>query len=485
MSHAYDELSGSRGSKIFFRSRRYRARDLITRVPATLIVDNQPQDLRDLSMNGLSFFATSGGFDIGATCSLSLRLDAAEVYRGEGIISRLEMAPRGSVVGVRLVRGFLDIPRLVGQHDELSLRRDLLNGAAVDLELVPRAYRTLCAEMLFVLRHYRSLCERTIKSMGKRGRHEIRDETLFEYYESLEAEWTPLRKRAEQLIVGLRPGTPPYRATKRFTEELLTPEFQDGVAGYRGYQKPLGYPGDFILMNAFYAQELEGKTAYGKLLHLLIARFPLAACVTPRMEMLADAITATVEKASRDSSTRAAGVRIASLGSGPAREVESYLKSHSPDRPLHFVLIDQDEGALSYAYNQVYPLVARLDNGSSVECLHIAFAQMLKDPSVLDSLPPQDLVYSAGLVDYLTDPIATRIFAMLYSQLRPGGTLVVGNMADNPGIGWLPEFLLDWTLLYRSEEEMKSFADQLGAASVEVRLDRTGYTYLAYIESPS
>ncbi len=485
MSQAYDELSGSRGSKIFFRSRRYRARDLITRVPATLLVDDGPQELRDLSMNGLSFFAKHNAFEIGASCSLSLRLDAAEVYQGEGVISRLEMAPRGFVVGVRLVRGFLDIPRLVDQHNALSLQRDLQHGASRELGLVPTAYRALCAEILFVLRYYRSVCERTQKSSRADGHGEIPEKMLSHYYEHLETEWTPLRHRAEELISTLIAGTPSHRATKHLTEVLLTPEFQEGVAGYRGYQKPLGYPGDFILMNAFYAQRLEGETAYGKLLHRLITRFPLAACVIPRMEMLAEAIAHAVAKAEQSHRSRDEPVRIASLGSGPAREVETFLRAHSPTHPLHVVLIDQDEAALSYAYNQVYPLIAQLDNGSRVECLHIAFAQLLKDPTVLDGLPRQDLVYSAGLVDYLADPIANQIFSMLYAQLRPGGTLVVGNMADNPGIGWLPEFLLDWTLLYRSEQEMKAFADHLDAASVEVKLDRTGYTYLVYIESPS
>lgn len=485
MSQTYDELTGSTGSKIFFRSRRYRARELITRVPGTLLVDAEPQELRDLSMNGLSFFAKSGTFDIGAFCALSLRLDDAEVYRGEGVISRVEMTPRGSVVGVRLVRGFLDIPGLVVRHDELAIHRDLQDGVSLALERVPKAYRTLCADMLFVLRHYRSLCERTQKCLDPRGKHEIADAVLVEYFQRLEMEWTPLRHRAEELIAQLRPGSPAYWATKRFTEETITPEFQEGLAGYRGYQKPLGYPGDFILMNAFYAQKLEGETAYGKLLHRLITQFPLAACVIPRMEMLVDAIDNAVRGARNTRTHPGEVVRVASLGSGPALEVETYLKTHTPRQPLHVVLIDQDESALSYAYNRVYPLIAGLDNGSRVECLHMAFAQLLRDPSLLECLPPHDLVYSAGLVDYLADPIAKQIFSMLHARLRPGGTLVVGNMADKPGIGWLPEFLLDWTLLYRTGTEMRSFADQLDSASVEVELDRSGYTYLAYIQASS
>lgn len=482
MSGAYDELSGSRGSKIFFRSRRYRARDLITNIPAVLLINHEPQELRDLSMNGISFFAQPGTFEVGGACSLSLRLDDAEVYRGEGLVSRLELTARGVLVGLRLTRGFLDIPGLVGRHDELSIRRDLQRGAADDNQAVPQSYRILCAEMLYVLRHYRSLCERTQKVHDPTGKYEIPDEVLSEYYERLEAEWTPLRHRAERLFSELQVGSAAFVASKRLTEAVLTPEFQTGVSGYRGYQKPLGYPGDFVLMNAFYAQQFEGDSAFGKLSHRLISQFPVAACVIPRMEMLTEVIANAVARGQENG--HEGPVRIASLGSGPGREVQSYLASGKPKLPLHIVLIDQDEAALSHAYNQIYPLVSQLDNNSRVECLHISFAQLLKDPTVLDQLPPQDLVYSAGLVDYLEDSIADKIFSMLYRQLRARGTLVVGNMASNPGIGWLPEFLLDWTLLYRSEQDMRAFGERLDAAKIDVKIDRSGHTYLVYIQSP-
>jgi extracellular factor (EF) 3-hydroxypalmitic acid methyl ester biosynthesis protein len=63
-----------------------------------------------------------------------------------------------------------------------------------------------------------------------------------------------------------------------------------------------------------------------------------------------------------------------------------------------------------------------------------------------------DLIYSAGLYDYLADPIATRLNEILFAMLRTGGKLLVANFAPNlTDIGFM-EASMDWWLIYRDEE---------------------------------
>jgi hypothetical protein len=59
------------------------------------------------------------------------------------------------------------------------------------------------------------------------------------------------------------------RATKLFTEQVLTPEFMGGPIWNRSYRKPFGYPGDFQMMNYVYEWLPRGATVYEKLLHRL------------------------------------------------------------------------------------------------------------------------------------------------------------------------------------------------------------------------
>ena len=48
--------------------------------------------------------------------------------------------------------------------------------------------------------------------------------------------------------------------------------------------------------------------------------------------------------------------------------------------------------------------------------------------------------------------------AALYTGVKPGGRLVIGNMAGPSDGKWCIEYVLDWTLLYRTEEEMREIA---------------------------
>jgi SAM-dependent methyltransferase len=290
-------------------------------------------------------------------------------------------------------------------------------------------------------------------------------------------DWDSLRAQANELIRDVWSDPDAFKAVKWVTETLVTPELSAGPAWARSYKKPLGYPGDYVIMNYFYDQAWEGDTLFAKLVHRLLTTDPLPACVIPRMEMLRDAIARTLE----ERKTRAQPVRIASLGSGPAREVEEYLKRWQAPQPLHVILIDQDERALSYAYNRLYPLAARSAAPVKVQCLYVSFSQLVRNADVLRSLPQLDLVYAAGLVDYLRPITAKTIIRTLYAQLRSGGRLVAGNMKARPDVGWTNEFALDWPLILRTEDEMTDLAHGLEAAEVDVRLERTGYTYLLFV----
>jgi SAM-dependent methyltransferase len=77
-----------------------------------------------------------------------------------------------------------------------------------------------------------------------------------------------------------------------------------------------------------------------------------------------------------------------------------------------------------------------------------------------------DLVYSAGLYDYLPDALARRLTARLLQMLRPGGRLLIANFVPGgSGRGYM-ELFMDWTLVLRNEAAMRALAVASGAAQV-------------------
>ena len=455
----------------------------MARIPGTLQVDGMPHRIKNLSMNGVAFYATETTETkaIGDQVAISLLVGPESAYEGHGEIVRLEEGRRGSLIGLRLAPGFIDIARLIRRHDELAVRWDLDRGADGELDLVAPEYRQLCADMLYELRHYRSLAERSEQLMRTDGTIDAEryEQTRVSYFTRLAERWERLRARANVLCEPAFQSGDVLAAYKRLTERLVATEFLNSPAGHRCRDKPLGYPGDFIIMNYFYEQAWRGDHLYGELLHKLVVSHPLARCVTPRMEMLRSQIAATQVRFRADSQP----IRIANLGSGPAREMETFLSQGMASGPLHLTLIDQDEQALSFAHDRIRAAAAKADAVVDLQCLHLSFGQLLSSPLFMDGFASQHLVYTAGLVDYLREGTARRVIAALFSRLAPGGTLVVGNMRRRNDVAWTPEFLLDWSLIYRDEAEMLALAAGLNTADVRLELDPSGCTYLLFLKS--
>jgi hypothetical protein len=205
----------------------------------------------------------------------------------------------------------------------------------------------------------------------------------------------------------------------------------------------------------------------------------LLECVKTRMETVRGRIAGVVRE---NGISHAA--RIMSLGSGPAREVELFLAGGLENRRVEFTLIDQEQAALSYAVEKTYPYVLSAKGHARVQCLNVSFTDILRGGGALSSLPPQDLIYSVGLIDYLADRRALAVVHRLYHSLGPGGLLIIGNMNDTPmSCVWPGEFLLDWTLYYRTEPQMLAWAEGLGATAW-TETESTDRVRLLFIKKP-
>ena len=79
-----------------------------------------------------------------------------------------------------------------------------------------------------------------------------------------------------------------------------------------------------------------------------------------------------------------------------------------------------------------------------------------------------DLVYSAGLFDYLSDPIANKAATKMFESVESGGKMIIGNFnVDNPNMAEM-DYALDWKLIYRSEDDLLNlFSDLGGKLSIE------------------
>jgi hypothetical protein len=71
----------------------------------------------------------------------------------------------------------------------------------------------------------------------------------------------------------------------------------------------------------------------------------------------------------------------------------------------------------------------------------------------------------------------------LYEKVSPGGDILVGNYAGRPPeFAWLPTYVYDWPLRYRSRVEMSDLADGLdGVEQVQVLTEATNAQYFTHV----
>ncbi len=86
-----------------------------------------------------------------------------------------------------------------------------------------------------------------------------------------------------------------------------------------------------------------------------------------------------------------------------------------------------------------------------------------------------DLVYCAGLFDYLSQKVCKCLVELFVKLLAKNGLIVFTNVAStNPSIGWM-EYVLEWNLVYRSDWEMLDLIPLNGTVlQSDLKRDETG-----------
>ena len=479
---AYEELKGAGGREVWFRAPRYEARKLFPHLPPRVGVKSTLHKLHDISLGGIAIVCNQASEDIpdvGEVVPITVQQSGLTIFEVNARVCRRENTVFGSKVAFTFVNGFVEFEKLLSRNvqAQIALQSSLFTGETT--QLVPRDYRVFCADLLRVLGSYRDLLDENMNL----ARQFERDFDLDGAFEACEARlvqhWRSLWRTGNDLVRGISDNRDVLEATKAFTEVVVTPVLRRGSIWDRSYAKPLGYPGDYEVMNQVYHWERRGKNVYEMLLHRL--GLEVAECIKTRMDVVRANIGRVVQERG---ATRAA--RILSLGSGPAREVELFLGSAAlKNTRVEFTLIDQEQAALSYAIEKTYPHVLNAKGQARVQCLNMSFTDILRGTGGLSTLPPQDMIYCVGLIDYLADRRAQALTRRLYESLAPGGLLIVGNMNDTPLSNlWPMEYIADWNLYYRGDAEMIAWTAGLQPASAWTELESTERVRLLFVRRP-
>ena len=231
-----------------------------------------------------------------------------------------------------------------------------------------------------------------------------------------------------------------------------------------GYQRPRGYAGDAALIDYLYSERLEEDSHLhpGAHIYRFMYQQPSPRSVRERRALLAQQLDSVAAQVDRP--------RILSVACGHLREAEQSLavKEH---RVGELVAFDQDPLSLAE--------VTRQHPGPVVQPVCGSVRALLSGRTVFGNL---DLIYSAGLYDYLSDNTARRLTQLLFDMLKPGGRLLLANFATCPEAGYLEAFM-DWWLIYRDEAQVQAFTRDIDPRQLAgTRMFRDSQQNVIYLE---
>ncbi len=258
---------------------------------------------------------------------------------------------------------------------------------------------------------------------------------------------------------------------------LLASEFMK-----RTNLKPSGYAGDAELMVMIYADEYVGASTFNQLMHKHGIETAAAQAVRNRRRLVPAMLR---EVHARFPGLGPRGLRFLSLACGPACELEDIIVGSEDVARFDVSLLDQDPHALELARGTVRRIEARLGGAIAVHCHQDSVRTMLRTRDLRRRFGEHHFVYSMGLFDYLTQPVAKAVLAKTYELLVPGGVLVVGNFHVQTVTRFHMDYWGDWPLTYRTEESFRALADGLDAASVSVGFDETRCQMFLRMEKPA
>lgn len=410
------------------------------------------------------------------------------IYCGRAIVSELVNTGTVLVCEAALQDDWVDVDfaALASQNGELRSGFNQFLQQWQKIYKITPEYKVLIADMqtfLTDLKLWLEQVELGIRSLPSADRAQAERDAVQQLQQSASPALAFFFEKFESLCQNIpRELKPAHRA---YVKRQLHPLVLCAPFMYRTFQKPLGYAGDYEMINMMTRDPREGASVFAKILN---THFLDTAPVVAHRNRLVE-----IEKVLRDEVLRVAQkgrtAKIFNLGSGPATEIQNFVSVSELSNRARFTLLDFNEETLAYTRGVLNNLIERHNRATTVELLKKSVVQVLKEaakPTSALIAGDYDFVYCAGLFDYLPDRVCEQLVNTFYRMLAPNGLLLVTNVDEvNPSRNWM-EYSVDWHLIYRNHNKMKKLAPQSAPEELcRIRSEPSGVNIFFEARKPS
>ena len=295
-------------------------------------------------------------------------------------------------------------------------------------------------------------------------------------------ELTDFFEKFEHVLGGLEPDRLPAHQT--FARRQLHPLLLCAPFLHRCFTKPLGYAGDYEMVNMMLREPLEGGSLYAKIINLWFVQQPPAEAHRNRIARLVRHLQETTQR----TTSRGRPARILNVGCGPAHEVQQFMQESPLADRAQFTLLDSNAETLAHCQSVLTAAARKYHRRTQLNPVKKSVQQLIREATrhrEAAAVEEYDLIYCAGLFDYLSDAVGQRLTDIFYAWLAPGGRLVVTNVDDYNPRRLTMDQIMAWHLFYRRSADLLALKPAAASADgCRVHADATGVNLYFEAQKP-
>ncbi|MGJ8656954.1 MAG: SAM-dependent methyltransferase [Akkermansiaceae bacterium] len=416
-----------------------------------------------------------------------IKMQGKLIYEGEAVVSGLINTGVLVVCEVSLTGTWYDVDlhkRRESGNKNLDTEFTNYLESWKEIHQLSDEFKLIVADMQSILmgiERWVNEIELSVKSLSDEKRDNEEREILATIREQFTMEFSPHMDALERIHKTIDPAH--LNSYKYYIRRHLHPFILCAPFPFRTFQKPLGYAGDYEMVAMMLRDSSEGCSMFAKLVNYAFLGMDPVIAHRNRITYLHDSIR-EITKAKSMNNGRP---RILNLGCGPAQEIQRFITQDSESDFADFTLLDFNLETLQYTSGVLSDLKTKHQRTVDVTYLERSVNQLLRQSNRGDidmEWESFDLVYCAGLFDYLSQKVCKRLVSLFYKLIAPGGKVIVTNVSDtNPRIGGM-ELLLEWNLIYRDNEGMLDLIPNTMGVTHDLTADETGVNLFLEISKP-
>lgn len=259
---------------------------------------------------------------------------------------------------------------------------------------------------------------------------------------------------------------------RSFAQQNLHPLLMRSPFVHRTYTKPLGYAGDYEMVNQIINEPRQGPSAYFQIINTVFLNNAVSQAHRNRIDILVDKLSELTK-----SLVGSKKINILNIACGPALEVQRLLSSVDNVDNLSFTLLDFSDVTLAHTKSKIQEIINAKKLNTEInyvqESVHDLLKRNAKKTIDAASLDKYDFIYCAGLFDYLTDKVCIRLLEYFSNQIKPNCNILITNVhSDNPEKN-IMEHILEWHLIYRNENTILNILPK-NSNDIKIYKDKTG-----------